>query len=299
MTTFASISWKPAHDWVNLRYDISHFVLAGFYFALLVLAVVMFLRFLYFSAWFKAAFIIGISLRLISFVMAPFVQEEILVLANSINFFIMTIPAFFLFSAYIIVLFFWGEIYKEEKQNLVEGKMKIAVIVINVFMFTVLFVLYLLDILKEPGHFTTNSASKTASPSSAYEIVIQIFAAALYVLVSFAFFVYGYYIFQKADKSNQANQSGNNLIVEGFSKRRRLRRKIGFIAVSVMATFFMRAGFTLANIFSSDIGSVWWLDLVYYSLLEISPLILMLGTFVDPKKRKKKDKSTITSPLID
>jgi len=165
---------------------------------------------------------------------------------------------------------------------------------ISLVMFSVLFVFYVLDFVD--GDYSSTNDQRIASPVSLYEHSVIILASVMYIVVSLGFFIYGYYVFRSA------SQDVEGLTSQRAFQRRHLLRKVGSITLFCMGCFIIRAALTMWSAFDPDINWVWWLDLVYYTCLEVIPLSVMLGAYVDKKSSSylilNNKEPTPTSPLL-
>jgi len=240
------------------------------------------------------AFFAGTFWRLFYFAMQPFIVESIVSVADTIRFIINSFPSFFFFSAYMIILFFWGEIYGTSDSVLQRGtndsyqpqrsskKMYILFIAFNILMYVTVVTLYLLNFflardLSNPNSFTI------------YEKCILLFAASMYFLTTIGFFGYGYYTFRFASKVEVRRPLARN----------KLLTRVGTVTLFSMACFMVRGGITIWGVVDPGLQWYWWVDGVYYLFLEVIPVLLMLGAYVQPKKKKLfQVRSSLTSPLI-
>jgi len=288
--SFAEWHWKEVKEWTNLRYDITHFVLSFLYAVLFGISTFMFARYQYNSRTFKGLLITGILIRCFFFGMQAFIMENILLLNNSINVMLNTLPSFFFFSGYMVLLFFWMQIYKtNQPYNLktMDSKIWIIFLISNSVMFGTAGILYVLDFTKGAG-ILVNNHSPVPTAQNDYEKGVFMFGAILYILVSAGFFVYGYYALRYVYYENI------EWSLKHLEARRLLLRRVAAITLVCMGCFIIRASITLLALFDKDLDWSWWLDGIYYLLLEIVPLLMMLRAYY-PKKRKFPNSQ---SPLI-
>jgi len=299
MTEF-SLDWKNPDDWGYMRFDLSHFALSLSYFVLIIVAVILFLKFQYSSKIFKIAFLLGSFIRGLYFLIEPFVKEEIVVMPYSLFFFLNTISTFLFFACYFSLLFFWEKILlshiKTEnfKMKVFRKRLRLVLIVLFIGFLCALVILYSLDLATDDR----DSYEDSQSPSNnTYETCILLFASSMYIIVSFGFFGYGYFIFRKSF-SNKVD-----LGIKVAYQRNDVLRKLSTITTFCMSCFFLRAAVTLWSVIQPDINWNWWLDIVYYSSLEVVPLVAMLFSYIDEEhatllSQRDHSHDNIKSPLI-
>jgi len=284
-------------NWHDPLYDSVHFLLSACYIVLTVGAIVPLIRVLITKSsanWQKAfhvVYILGALTRAVCMSLQPLIREKIILITNSSNFILYTIPTFLFFSTYMILLLIWGEIYSahEDKMSInLSGNKQPFVIIINVIMYSVLVVLYTLDFVHTPTTYKSISTAETV-----YEKAIIVFGSALYICTSVAFFVYFYSLF--------VNMLDNQSLPRRSSRSRKLLRRVGIVTIMCIMCYLCRAGLVLINIFEVQDEDFWWLDGVYYFLLEIVPQSLMLYVLnYQPKKAHPINNAPLgpTSPLL-
>eukprot|EP01116_Phalansterium_solitarium_P002253 TRINITY_DN12141_c0_g1_i1.p1 TRINITY_DN12141_c0_g1~~TRINITY_DN12141_c0_g1_i1.p1 ORF type:complete len:283 (-),score=72.27 TRINITY_DN12141_c0_g1_i1:7-855(-) len=278
--TYISFSWIDPSQWSELAYDIVHFLLCLCYIGLFLVSVYMFRYFRYQSSYFKAIFLLGVFVRVIYFLSLPLIRESVLVISQPVEFVINTLPAFIFFSAYMLLLMFWVELYHVQK---ISSAIQLTLVATNVVMYAAVVALYGLD-------FHSLRDTPPDSAISPFENAVLILILSLYVLFSIGFFAYGYYSFKYGRGASVQFRSG---------LRRRIMRKIGFITLVCMAAFLLRAGMVLWNVLQPALfGDRWWIDAIYYVVLEVVPTCLMLGAYLEPAAAEKQRVRDETSPLI-
>lgn len=58
--------------------------------------------------------------------------------------------------------------------------------------------------------------------------------------------------------------------------KRSVLPKVKTLTLVLSCVFVIRGGMTLSNSISNWTNNFWWIDFVYYSLLEVLPIVLML-----------------------
>jgi len=290
-----SFHWKDPHEWEYLRYDSAHMFLVLCYIVMFFMALYMFQKFRYTSKVFIATFLTGTFLRMLSFAVQPFIHEGIIIVASSLNFMLSATPSFLYFSSYTFLLLFWWQIFSRESQTREKYRRRIYLysIIMNLIMYTVLITLYILDLVIGRGT-NEHSSNKPGAPSSSFETAVQIFDGSLYISVSVGFFIYGYFNFRLAFYAHVATP------LKHSTQRKKLLRKVGTITLVCMGTFLIRSSLVIWSALYNSTYSWWWVDAVYYLILEIIPGLLMLNAYLEPKN--KFDNMNIpdsTSPLIE
>eukprot|EP01114_Cavostelium_apophysatum_P001539 TRINITY_DN11338_c0_g1_i1.p1 TRINITY_DN11338_c0_g1~~TRINITY_DN11338_c0_g1_i1.p1 ORF type:complete len:307 (+),score=63.77 TRINITY_DN11338_c0_g1_i1:128-1048(+) len=282
-------NWKGPSQWKNVRYDVFHFVMVFIYFVLLIIAIVMFKKYHYNSRTFKVMLILGTVVRMFFFLMQPFIIEGILRISNAFNVFFNSLPSFFYFSAYIMILFFWMQIYKTNmphKLKTVDRAIWVPYVTFNLVMYGIAIILYTLDFLVGGG-VTARDYSSVPQAQNKYEVGVFCMTASLYIVVSVGFFFYGYCAVRHVYYENV------EVALQRIEERRALLRRVAVITLICMACFVCRAIITLLALFDKSMNFDWYLDGIYYCGLEVVPLLMMLRAYSPTKK-----KSGVRSPLI-
>eukprot|EP00026_Physarum_polycephalum_P012956 Phypoly_transcript_13309.p1 GENE.Phypoly_transcript_13309~~Phypoly_transcript_13309.p1 ORF type:complete len:320 (+),score=19.42 Phypoly_transcript_13309:72-1031(+) len=194
-------------------------------------------------------------------------------LANPANTIISFTPSFIFFSAYLIILFRWAQIYHNsyEMTSLKFNHLKILFFFVNGLMYAVLVTLFTLEYIFYDNTGPPNKHNNTRPNQCTFggDIIQGItsgFCTALYMFVPLGFAVYTFRITRKF-----------RYLPSRSPAKREVSLKLQRFTILVLAVFCIRAVFTAySNIFSPNMPIVyWWSDGVYYFLLEIVPLLLM------------------------
>jgi THH1/TOM1/TOM3 domain len=262
--------WQPFSDWKNEEYDVVHFLLAIAYLAMMLYASFMFYRYQYHSKLFMGTFAAGASLRMVFFFLSPFIKENVLRMANSLTFLMNTLPSVLLLSTYMSIIFFWGQLYRSEASVLVIARQpNYFSLAVNVLMYLAVAVLYALDI----AFFPKMHAADVAKPHTPYEEATQLFVAGMYVSVSVGFFLFGWFTYRKTWQENYGLQPHRTRF------RRSLLNRVGKVTLICMSAFVVRAAITTWSAFV-DISLYWWVDPLYYTVLELVPMFLILNAYL-------------------
>jgi hypothetical protein len=274
--------------WTNLRYDIVHWVLAVIYFLLFLISLGVVGRLIRKNHWnlrwqkvFHPLFWGGCLIRSVFFLLAPFIMENTVVLDNKVNVVLNTLPTYFFFSDYLIILFLWAEIYHyaQEKEAPTIQRLQPIFFGVNIVMYVILGILYALDWILNRDHeyFPIAMAANTE------QRIIWIFGVAIYTFTSVGFLVYGARIYYKFSR-----------LPTYSPKRQRVLRKIQIITVLVSLCFIIRVVIIILGSVIWSWSEYWWLDGAYFFLLEVVPLLMMLQLLhgEDPKKPRIADGET-------
>eukprot|EP01091_Cochliopodium_minus_P013185 TRINITY_DN4183_c0_g1_i2.p1 TRINITY_DN4183_c0_g1~~TRINITY_DN4183_c0_g1_i2.p1 ORF type:complete len:291 (-),score=26.49 TRINITY_DN4183_c0_g1_i2:47-919(-) len=256
-------------------YDYTHFYLAGLYFLLFVIDSIIFLR----SSWkgnlkenwkkfFHIFLLSGCSLRCGFFYLQPFVREGYIQLVNRENSILNLFPSYFFFSNYLIILVLWAEIiyYPENTigQKPTINKFRNHLIFFQVLMYIFAIVLFLL-------YFTISSNSSINVPYDAtiYEILTSAFIGVIYVTFCFCYLFFGVksvnYLHSNMDKAKGKEKEKISHVI----------RKVLSIVCLISSCFFLRSILVFENMWI-NFSAIPYFDAVYYTVMEVVPLLLML-----------------------
>jgi len=77
----------------------------------------MFAKYRYYSQLFMGLIVVGTTGRLFFFALQPLLIEQVLEISSGVNIILNTIPSFILFSAYMLLLMFWMELYRAKGER--------------------------------------------------------------------------------------------------------------------------------------------------------------------------------------
>jgi len=271
---------------VDPRYDIAHFVICALYLLLALISSGVLIRLFLIKhlhlPWQKAfhpLLIIGSIIRAIYFGFAPYEMEGTLKISNHLDIILNTLPSYFFFSDYLILLFLWAEIYhnatrvRESSSSPPQiSKLKPSFIIINVIMYAIVVIFYLVDYLGYPKDVDLK-VSWTVDP---VEKVIFIYTGSIYCITSVAFLIYGIRIYLTFSNMRMNTKA-----------RRKILGKIQGISFLVVVCFFIRSVIVLLGA-NMNLSTRWWFDLAYFIPLEVIPLILMLVILHGDSMKKQK-----------
>lgn len=178
-------------------------------------------------------------------------------------------PSFIFFSAYLIILFRWAQIYHSsyEVSSLKYEHLRLIFYLVNALMYIVVISLFVADALFGDEDSNSVDADVCLQSNDPIQYTITALCTSLYILTPIGFSVYTFRITRKF----------RYLPARSPAKREISRRLLRFTTL-VLIVFCFRAGFTAySNIDHKSNMSIEypWSDGVYYFLLEIVPLVLM------------------------
>jgi len=265
-STQYNIHWKNFSEWSHANQDYVVIGTCGVYVILLFIAIFMLIRFRYNSVLYPSMIITALLFRILFGLMLPLVYEGILLLSPLV-FFLYTLPAFFFFTCFMILLFFWGEIYmKASIGKDVTRRIWTLFGITNAIMYTVAMVFFGLDF--GLGYW-----------DSWFETSMIIYESTCYIVilvgVPLCFFFYGYYTFRSHYHSK----------VSSSPRYKQLLRRIGIITLITMGTWLARAIVVFTPLrfpTSSGYGGA-----AFFVIFEIIPTLILLAAVIEPRRNPK------------
>jgi len=263
----------PVDEWLDPKYDFVHWTLGALYIAMMITSLAVLLRFLKRHAWvitlnawwqliFHPLLMLGCAVRAGFFILAPFLREGSVVMSNKWNMILNASPSFLFFSDYLIILFLWAEIYHNtQDEGLGISKLRPTFVAINLIMYCVVALLYVLDFVLFPEHQYENVAHTVDT----IQKIVMTIDVGTYLMTSLAFLVYGSRIYLKF-----------SAIPIYSKKRQEILRKIQAITCLVALCFLTRVIIVYLGAFKWNMSKLWWFDGTYYVCLELLPIALML-----------------------
>jgi len=280
--------------WKYLLYDVSHFVLACEYIVLIFFPCAALYRApqkwpLTPQIWFYLCFIFGSIGRMTFFIMSPFVYEGNLVIPLTPRLLWNTLPSFFYLTGFSIVLALWAEIYHNPKgrragESFTIDLMYMPLILFNSVLYIVASIFYttIFIVIGFTGDETQTVPTNNTSRLPFFQITF------VYFVLGILFAIYGYLIVRQ---------------LRGNLSRTSLMWKVGVIASICAVAFEVRGAITIFTSFIPEqymSEDLWFIDIVYYTLLEVLPLscmllILMLQTPIKEERRALLNSRTYSS----
>jgi len=286
---------SPAQD--AFGYEITHLALTVVYGSFCVICIAnMILKWkqntLHWNNLFYLLLCVGCTTRGVYMISQYLIEESSTIRnipdLNAIENVLNSIPSFIFFSAYLIILFRWAIIYHNsyEMSFIKFAHVKVLFYFINMFMYTVVFTLYFLDAAVFPGG-TEYCGFVT---STVVEQITYGFCAVMYLLTSLGFVLYTVRITRKFRYLPSRNNAKEDVSV-------RLQR----FTILVLIVFCARAILILyTNFWYTDFSlDYWYVDVLYYLLLEIIPLGLMFVILKIHPTKSPPDGPNSTTPLIN
>jgi len=278
---------------LDLKYTITHFILGVFYGIIFVLCIIWrptasksdaqrknrFWRDLFTFLLLNGALIRGIWQ-----VSQPFWYSYYINLPPTINIYFNVIPSFFFMGNYLLILFFWMEVYYSYGTNLVD--LKNWFMTIFGFVFLIITFLILFDIWYYP--VPRHQKVPRFNESFTRHFMIN-FLGCCYLIISVCFLYYGIRLYWRFRKVKQ-----RELI---HRVRSIILPRVKILTSLCWSCFILRSALVIWNAtadFYSVTGQVdpwpddwyWWIDIVYYTLLELMPLFFMLLIFKSPETKE-------------
>ncbi|EGG21873.1 hypothetical protein DFA_01759 [Cavenderia fasciculata] len=257
--------------WRHEDYDIVHFILAGLYIVLGILCLSIYFKrpkqnTSTIQKIFYPSLLCAVTVRAFFMAMQPIVREGLLPsFPNQVNVILNIAPSFVLFSAYLIVLFIWVEMYLiASGGSTIIHKLPYIFYVLSFFMYSAVIALFIADFVLYPPQF--NAISSYSNP---IEKAIGIYDGCCFILTSLAFLFFGFSIIFKF-RSQQKN----------FTEERRMiiLKRVSALTALIVVCFAARACITIFAAVKMNLisGTWWWFDGAYYCGLEIVPISIML-----------------------
>jgi hypothetical protein len=217
---------------------------------------------------FNTVLLIGVLLRGVFFFMEPFVWNDDVDLSHWHNvFFVLnTLPTILFFTCYLVLLFLWIVIFHSKLApaatrqgvEISTGGFRNAFILINACMYSFMFALFGVDYFETTRN--PSSANGILTPS---EEIVVLGCAVIYVGLAVSFVVYGLLFWITLRRLRLS------------ALRRAIMQKVGRLTALVAICFTTRTIMIIVAAVSTLLDE-WYLDVVYYGILELIPLGLTL-----------------------
>jgi len=224
-------------------------------------------------------------MRMVYSCLQPLVFENAIVLPNSLNVILNFFPSFIFFSAYLVIMLNWAEIYHNsiEMSSSQFRLLKPIFFICITFLYTSVIVMFLSDVL-----FFEMQYSSESQLQNPIEKAIALYDAVLYIPTSIGFMVYCIRIMKKITQ------------VREYSKSKiEVSQRIQKFTILVCIVFCVRSTTCLWVVLTNPrISHEWWFDGAYFFALEILPAGLMMSILRMNTKKSAKHPS-MTDPLIN
>jgi len=254
----------------NVAFFWTHIALSALYAVLFILCVGIVIKnirqkqmYLTWQKFFHPMLLAGTAVRALFFCLQSFIYNDDMTIDNRLNVLLNSLPSFFFFSNYLIILFLWAEIYHNahDSQHVGIEKLRPLFLTITIVMYACAGVLYMLDFILYPRK--TLDVPQATNP---VESAVFLFTLFLYLGTSLGFLFYGGRIYFKFSSVPIYTRT-----------RKKVLRKIQTITFLVVLCFIVRLIIIGINVvFFPDLSGNWWFDIAYFGCLEFVPLTLML-----------------------
>lgn len=204
--------------------------------------------------------------RGVAFYLQPFVRHHEIIIPNYINIVIGSMPAYIFISCYLIILFLWIEIYHDISGSY-SSILRPIFFISQGLIYTIVIVLNILNVLLYKRGKDKNPNIFEMVVESPFEKALHIFLAVLYSLSAFGFLIYGSCFYCNITREKKP-------LLLRF--RQTVLPKIRNLTILCSICFLFRGALTLWNGIQDWPRGKWWVDPLYYSLLEILPILLMM-----------------------
>eukprot|EP00999_Lentomonas_sp_LEN2_P003024 NODE_880_length_1138_cov_96.088032_g838_i0.p1 GENE.NODE_880_length_1138_cov_96.088032_g838_i0~~NODE_880_length_1138_cov_96.088032_g838_i0.p1 ORF type:complete len:361 (+),score=38.46 NODE_880_length_1138_cov_96.088032_g838_i0:153-1085(+) len=182
------------------------------------------------------------------------------------------LPSFLFFSAYLVLLFFWMEIFYYNSSDL--SNFRSAYIRVNIFLYTVILGLLIADIIVYRPFSNNPPLEDQWSP---IEITIHSFTAFVYFALVCSFGFYGYQLYQ-IFSSRLTPTSNQGTVSSRTAAHTLILRKLVVVTLFFTVCFLLRA--TLIIVWMAlDLKFDWWFDPVFYFFCEVIPVSILFWSF--------------------
>ncbi|KAL6070854.1 hypothetical protein QOT17_006607 [Balamuthia mandrillaris] len=236
---------------------------------------------------------LGSFIRGLFFALQPFIREGKMTCPNQVNIMLNSLPSFFFFSTYILLLFFWVEliyttiIQKDRgytslisppmppKKGVQLKLFRTLYLFIVAVLFTIAVVLYIVDMTVYSMIHTDVALLQTKVEKSIWLVQVAVGGG-----TGIGFLISGIVL------SSRLIQKGESWRLMSRVKRN-LLKKVSLISAICTIGFTLRAVVELnAVIMPRTFAVVWWITLLYFVVLEIVPLVLILMTLILTHRRE-------------
>jgi len=276
-----------------VRFTVTHFIMGIFYGIVFVLCVKWRIRPYneneppknrFWRDWFTFLLLNGALTRGIWSVSQPFWYSGYITWPSTINIYFNVIPSFLFMGNYLLILFFWMEVYYSYGTNMVDLKNFFIVLFGSMCLFLTVLILFDIWFYPVPAFFSERVPRFNKSVS---RLLMINFVGACYVVISISFLYYGIRLYWRFRSVQQ-----RELI---HKVRAVILPRVKILTGLCWSCFIIRGALVIWNA-TSDFFSTngkgwpdeifWWVDFIYYSLLEIMPLFFMLLIFKSPGEKE-------------
>jgi len=263
-------------DEAGTAFRISRYIIGAMYITLTFIVMFFLIPLLRFpgKVWQKIFYsfvMFGTLWRGISFEIMPAIQLHKIELSNAFNVFFSSYPSILFFTAYLVILFLWIEIFyftTSESKGVTLKQIRPYFIGINVLMHTFIIIIFILDMVYEDP----NDDAEIPTYNTIYQYLLIYFCALIYLLLSISFAVFGFRFYQSFVKIRQSS-------VMKQLKRQGVVSKLLSITILFTIFFLVRFVLVILGIAYGFAYKFWWYDPFYYFFCELVAISLMFSVF--------------------
>lgn len=293
-------SLEMAGNLCCLTYDVVNQLLAYLYLTVFSVAAMLTMRLRQASWWppswqkiFHSIILVGSFVRFLFFALQPWIREDEFTMSNSVNIVLNSFPSVLFFTTYLLLLFFWAELMRVSHSPAHQANARPSTVGTRPYYLTlatitlaIAVVLYIID-----NAMYGDRTSNISHISTPVEHVIWFYLVFLAFLTVMGFVYFGFRMIRMV--LFMGHSSSDTMIPwKSLSQpRRTILIKVAVISTVCTITFLCRAiADTMATIstFSGLFARSWWINLGYFLVLEVLPLILILYVLRLSSKTKNK-----------
>jgi len=198
-----------------------------------------------------AMILFGSIARMLFWAAQPFWYQKLMPLPASVNVYWNFIPSMVFIGSYLVILFLWMKIFHQRDLR------NLYITVLSILFFFE-FVLIAADITLSPE----DVSQRVPQGATTLQQAIIVYTGATYLLISLAFLYYG-----------------TRIYCQGLTPPNILPHLI-ILTILCWILLTLRGAFVLWNSTAPWEDSLfWWVDITYFGLLEVLPIVLMLVVF--------------------
>lgn len=225
----------------------------------------------------------GSLIRFIFFFIQFWIKEGEISIPNQLNVTLNTLPTFIFISTYLLLLFFWAEMIEIGRTQL-SGKLVSVQETRGIYMpiyygvvFLLFFgasVMYLLDFTLYNLDYKIKG--REATLNTQVEKIEWITIIVFEAIVSIGFLVYGVRLVRLILISERRTNHHSGYAFWNNLNQKQVFVKVTITSSVVTAVYLFRATVDIFVIFSQIAQTAWWVNISFFLILEVSPLMLIL-----------------------
>jgi hypothetical protein len=189
-------------------------------------------------------------------------------------------PSLFLFSAYLIVMLSWAELY-HSAERLRKINLRLVYFAFNFVLYSVITGLYIAE-FSQPGEDVRDRMINNYFLQAAWYII-----SCTYFVFSIGFLVYAFLL-------------SKLLHMALFVTKYDMLKQINYFTFLVVFVFLIRCGVALTEASNQlpESGPWWVVEPIYYAVLEVIPLVFMVQIFQMHRTKQQLPSQSSSSPLL-